>query len=201
MNHNIRHRLSAGARRDTILTAAIGLFSGKGFKGTTTRELSRAIGVTEPVLYEHFRTKHELYDAMMDRMAGEGMETFRSTLESASAAGPRAFTRALAHAIVEWFVRHPALIRLLLFSALQGEDISREFRNRAVARVAEAMERYARSNPSKIREDFDPQVAGRALYCLMVQHGLELVLFPGDAPHHQELVDLMADVLINGITS
>jgi AcrR family transcriptional regulator len=201
VNHHIRHRLSADARRDTIIDAAIRLFSEKGFKGTTTRELSTAVGVTEPVLYEHFRTKHELYEAMMDRMAEEGMSTFRAMLDTPASAEPREFVRALAHAVFGWFARHPAFIRLLLFSALEGEEISRRFHGRATARIVDAMACYAKSNAAKLRMDFDATVAAHALYCMLVQHGLTYVLFPEeDSRDHRERLDRMVEVLVGGIS-
>jgi AcrR family transcriptional regulator len=200
VNHPVRHRLSAHARRDTIIDAAIRLFSEKGFRGTTTRELSAAIGVTEPVLYEHFRTKHELYDAMMERMASEGLADFTSMLSASTAADPRTFVRALAHAIVAWFVRHPAFIRLLLFSALDGETLSRKFHDRASARVVETVASYANLNPA-LGGDLDPRVVGHALYCMMVQHGLIHVLFhQEDSRGDGDLVDKMVDAFMSGIS-
>ncbi|MBM3795616.1 MAG: helix-turn-helix transcriptional regulator [Acidobacteria bacterium] len=41
-----RERLSAFERRSAILNAAIDLFSTKGFRGTTTREIAAAVGVS-----------------------------------------------------------------------------------------------------------------------------------------------------------
>ena len=65
-------RLSSQARRAAILDAAVRLFSEKGFRGVTTRELAAAVGVSEPVLYQHFETKRDLYHAIIEERAVQG---------------------------------------------------------------------------------------------------------------------------------
>jgi AcrR family transcriptional regulator len=39
--------------------AAIHLFAEKGFRGATTRGLAAALGVSGPVLYQHFKNKRD----------------------------------------------------------------------------------------------------------------------------------------------
>ena len=64
MSHN--GRLSAEERRQAIADAVRGVFADKGFDGTTTRELAKAAGVSEALLYKHFPSKESLYAAMLD---------------------------------------------------------------------------------------------------------------------------------------
>lgn len=62
-------RLPSGERRQAIVTAVKGAFADKGFDGTTTRELARAAGVSEALLYKHFPSKESLYVAMLEACA------------------------------------------------------------------------------------------------------------------------------------
>jgi TetR/AcrR family transcriptional regulator len=62
---NWRVRVSGEERRRQIIEAATTLFSRKGFRGTTTREIARAVGVSEAMLFKHFATKEELYAAII----------------------------------------------------------------------------------------------------------------------------------------
>ena len=64
-----RMRLPSKERRQAIVTAVKGAFAAKGFDGTTTRELARAAGVSEALLYKHFPSKESLYGAMLDACA------------------------------------------------------------------------------------------------------------------------------------
>ncbi|MFN2456467.1 MAG: helix-turn-helix domain-containing protein, partial [Pyrinomonadaceae bacterium] len=64
------------------------VFSERGFRGTTTREIARAAGVSEAIIFRHFATKEELYSAILDRKACAGdMAEIRRTLSAAIARG------------------------------------------------------------------------------------------------------------------
>jgi AcrR family transcriptional regulator len=64
-----RIRLPSRERRQAIVTAVQGAFADKGFDGTTTRELARAAGFSEALLYKHFPSKESLYVAMLEACA------------------------------------------------------------------------------------------------------------------------------------
>jgi len=53
--------MTAKDRKLAIVKAALPLFARKGFAETTTKELARAAGVSEPLLYKHFPSKEALY--------------------------------------------------------------------------------------------------------------------------------------------
>jgi AcrR family transcriptional regulator len=61
-----RTRLSAKERKAAIVRAALPLFARKGYAETTTRDLARAAGVSEPLLYKHFPSKEALYDEIRE---------------------------------------------------------------------------------------------------------------------------------------
>src|SRR5918996_5525013 len=74
-------RLSAEERRHSIVDAVKGVFAEKGFDGTTTRELAKAAGVSEALLYKHFPSKESLYAAMLDACAkGPAFAQFKRIL-------------------------------------------------------------------------------------------------------------------------
>lgn len=89
-------RLPGAERRAAILRAALPLFAAHGFSGTTTRDLARAAGVTEPVLYRHFPSKGDLFEAVLegavarilDRLAAaiRGVEGLRRRLDALAGA-------------------------------------------------------------------------------------------------------------------
>jgi AcrR family transcriptional regulator len=59
-------RMPAKDRRTAIVTAALPLFARKGFASTTTKDLAKAAGVSEPLLYRHFPSKEALYLEIQD---------------------------------------------------------------------------------------------------------------------------------------
>ena len=49
------------SKRDAILKTAARLFAVQGFDGTTTIQIAREAGVTEPLIYYHFKGKDDLF--------------------------------------------------------------------------------------------------------------------------------------------
>ncbi len=60
---NPQPRLSAEERREQIIESARRVFEQTGFDGARTRDLAAAAGVNEALLYRHFGSKEELFDA------------------------------------------------------------------------------------------------------------------------------------------
>ena len=61
-NLNGKHPATlAEARKEAIVEAVQDVFAEKGFEGTTTRDLAKAAGVSEALLYKHFPSKESLY--------------------------------------------------------------------------------------------------------------------------------------------
>lgn len=77
-------RLSAPERRETLLGCACSVFSERSYRGTTTAEIARQAGVTEPILYRHFESKRQLFRACL----AEVWERVRSTWDRAIAEEP-----------------------------------------------------------------------------------------------------------------
>ena len=61
-----RARLDSEERRRGIVAAAMPLFARQGFAGTTTKEISRAAGVSEALVFQHFPSKAALYAQILE---------------------------------------------------------------------------------------------------------------------------------------
>src|SRR5512144_2199223 len=62
------HRLTADERRAEIIEAAVKAFASGGLAGTSTEEVARLAGVSQPYLFRLFGTKRELFIAAVERM-------------------------------------------------------------------------------------------------------------------------------------
>ena len=60
-----RIRLPAKERRTAVVETACRVFAKSSYRGSTTAQIARETGVTEPVLYRHFASKRELYLACL----------------------------------------------------------------------------------------------------------------------------------------
>jgi AcrR family transcriptional regulator len=62
----VSSRLSGPERRQAVVETACRVFAKSSYHGSTTAQIARETGVTEPVLYRHFASKRELYVACLD---------------------------------------------------------------------------------------------------------------------------------------
>ncbi|HET7856995.1 MAG TPA: TetR/AcrR family transcriptional regulator [Gaiellaceae bacterium] len=92
-------RLPAEERKAAVLKCACGIFSTGSYRGTTTAEIARRAGVTEPILYRHFQSKRELYLAVLDESWRGLRELWDKTLEQEQ--DPRYWLGALGRAYFE----------------------------------------------------------------------------------------------------
>lgn len=60
-------RMSAAERRQSILEAASRVFARGSYGSATTASIAREAGITEPVLYHHFKNKADMYSACLDQ--------------------------------------------------------------------------------------------------------------------------------------
>ncbi|MBI4891957.1 MAG: TetR/AcrR family transcriptional regulator [Acidobacteria bacterium] len=198
-----RARLTGAERRAAILEAAIQLFSQNGFRGTTTRQLAAAVGVSEPVLYQHFATKRELYDAIVDHLIeGTQAQFCQSLAQLGEKFTEREFFLWLGKLILEWYEQRPREVRLLLFSALEGHDLAQLWHQKAVSQFMEYVEAcYERQVAAGTFVQGDALFSARAFICMVGHYGQTRILFPEhglDLPAEQ-VVPLLVDLFLNGV--
>ena len=118
-------RLSAEARKEAIVEAVQDVFAAKGFDGTTTRELAKAAGVSEALLYKHFPSKESLYAAMLDGCA-KG-PTFAEASRILELDASTSTLVVMVHFMISHYVlgrpgdRHRAALNSLLVRSLLGD--------------------------------------------------------------------------------
>jgi TetR/AcrR family transcriptional regulator len=77
-------RLPAAERRQALIDVALDVFTEGSYRGTTTAEIAREAGVSEPILYRHFESKRDLYLACIE----ESWRRLRAFWEEAIAESP-----------------------------------------------------------------------------------------------------------------
>jgi len=72
-----RQLLDRAARRETILRGAAAAFAEKGYAGTSMEDVAAAAGITKLIVYRHFSSKEEIFEAAVlepvERMAKDLM--------------------------------------------------------------------------------------------------------------------------------
>ena len=73
-------RMRAPQRRRQLLEVAANLFARMWYRGTTTAELAKAAGITEPILYRHFDNKLDLFVTLVDEVGREVINGWEEAL-------------------------------------------------------------------------------------------------------------------------
>src|SRR5438128_6253179 len=74
-------RSTAAARRDDVLDAAMLEFAESGYEGTSTDDIARAAGISQPYLFRLFGTKKELFKASVARCFRRTLDAFQEAAE------------------------------------------------------------------------------------------------------------------------
>jgi AcrR family transcriptional regulator len=95
MNAQVAERKSAEIRREEILEAAMIEFAQGGLHGTSTEDIARRAGISQPYLFRLFGTKKELFLETVRRGFRHVLELFQ---EAAAANREGDVTRSMGHA-------------------------------------------------------------------------------------------------------
>lgn len=71
-----RQRMSAAERRELVLDAAVAEFAVHGMAGTSTEDVARRAGISQPYLFRLFPTKKALFVELVNRCFRQVQDTF-----------------------------------------------------------------------------------------------------------------------------
>ena len=130
-------RLPAARRRRQLLDVALERFASGGFHTTSMDEIAEAAGVTKPVLYQHFRSKRQLYLELLDDVGGQLMDAIAKA--TAAADGPRRQVEAGFAAYVRFMADRPQAFPLLFGSGARRDPEFADAVRRVEASIADAV--------------------------------------------------------------
>lgn len=202
-------RMAGEERRDQILRVAMSLFSNNGFRGTTTKEIAHAAGVSEAMVFRHFATKEDLYAAILDHKACSGGGSFDPALMAAEAIkekDDRRVFESLALGALDYHDHDPEFQRLLLHSALEKHKLAQMFFDEFVLKVYQFLGGYIRERQHDgALIEVDPAIVVRCFIGMVMHHSLNNNLWD---PKHRVLnisneaaAKHFTDILLNGITT
>ena len=199
-------RMTGEDRRLQILRVAMRLFSQRGFRGTTTKEIALAAGVSEAMVFRHFATKEELYSAILDHKAcvHESMAPLQVVAEAVANKDDRAVFEGLALDALNQHDCDPEFHRLLLHSALEEHELAQMFWEKFVKRVYRTLRGYIRERQREgAMKDVEPLVIVRAFIGMIIHHSLNNNLWD----RKQQLLKIsnkaaareFTNILLNGV--
>ena len=163
-------RLKGEERRRVIIEAALTLFSQKGFRGTTTKEIAQAAGCSEATLFKHFATKDALYSAILETKV-RIEEVLTQAMHMATRKDDAGVFRAVGLRALSRVEQDSPLMRLLLFSALEGHALAPIFFESQVRRLHEFLSSYIETRIADgVFRPVNPLVAARGFMGMIVHY-------------------------------
>lgn len=71
-------------RRSAVMRAGLEIFTEKGFHLASMDDIAERVGVSKPILYQHFSSKHELYLGILDERVDAIVQQVRGAIDAAS---------------------------------------------------------------------------------------------------------------------
>lgn len=147
-------------RREAILAAATRLFRERGFHQTGMDDIGFAVGITGPGLYRHFRSKHDLLAAVLER----GMEQAEAAVEEARAdtSSPRETLERFVDAAIGQAIEERGLHAIM---SQELQNLPPKDRRRMSRAGHHLFEEWVRTL-TKVRTDLSVAEAAAALYAV-----------------------------------
>jgi AcrR family transcriptional regulator len=106
--------------RDRILAAALEEFANRGFDGTTTAEIARRAGVTQPLVHYHFASKDALWRATVSGAFASAALSFDGVVQELADLDAVDQMKVLVRRFVRFSAAHPELGRIVSYEGVQG---------------------------------------------------------------------------------
>ena len=160
-----RKRLTAEERRKLIVGQAIALFAAQGFRATRVKDIADKVGTSDALVFQHFPTKRDLYDAILDELCARRHFT---EVEQLLYYEPQYDVEDVLTRLSVWVLdrteTEPAWLRLILYAALEQDDatadLTREHFQRIIDYVAyeiaegQAIGRFRPGEPKSYARSF-----------------------------------------------
>ena len=195
-------------RREQLCTIAMRLFSERGFRGTTTKEIAHAAGVSEAVIFKHFSNKDELYASILDHKACSHPfdNPFAEIADKIEQKDDFGVFYSMALNALNHHQEDEDFLRLMLHSALEGHDLARMFFENFITRIYDFLGSYIdqRQEEGAFRE-VEPRIVVRTFIGMFVHHSLNNILWDKEQKllkiSNEEAAREFATILLEGIKS
>ncbi len=194
-----RKRLPSGERRREFIAQAIEFFAENGFE-SSTRDLAKRLGVTQPLLYRYFPSKDDLiaevYSAVYVKRWKPEWEVLLADRTRPLADRLRQFYREYTEVVFtrDW-------MRIFLFAGLKGVDINIRYMGLVRSRILDPIVAEARAEAGLVdangpaESDFAWLIHGGIFY-----NGVRRVVYgEADATDVGAMIDNAVEAMLTGL--
>lgn len=160
-------RQTAEERRESILDAATIEFAAKGLHGTSTEDVARRAGISQPYVFRLFGTKNQLFAQTCRRCMREVREKMAAAADGLS--GEEAF-EAMGHAYMDFLAAEPLrlMLQMHMYAACAEPEV-REVAQGGYGELVRFVEERTGAEPARISRFFGKGMLTNVLAAMQVK--------------------------------
>ena len=197
-----KKRVSSERRRKQIIEVAMKLFSKKEFKGTTTKNIAKKVSINESILYRHFNTKEDIYQAIINTACSEKEKPIIHQ-ELIDKKDDHVIFKTIALEIMKRLEKNQTFTRLFLFSALEGHKLSDMFFKTRILKSFDNLADYLKKRMADgAIKKMNPELAARSFIGVLIYYMLVQEIYGGkkiETFKKEEVVDVFVEIFLKGM--
>ncbi|MBI4666439.1 MAG: TetR/AcrR family transcriptional regulator [Nitrospinae bacterium] len=190
-----------------ILAAAERLFAKAGFEAVSMNDVAKASGMSKANIFHHYKSKRDLYLAVMRCCAKDGHDNLRQSMENGASMGES--LRMISRNHMENIFAKERVTRLVWRGLLEdGERLGRDLAEKVFGENFQAMRDFIRAGQKRgdLRTDIDPAalalvIVGSNIFYFQARNifrHFPSVDFGDDMARYSEK---LMDILLNGVVA
>ena len=186
-------RLGAAERRSQLLRVARQTFGTNGFTATSMNDIATAAGVTKPVLYQHFASKHELFLEVLTDSGSQLIDAISIAVSTASTS--REKLENAVGAYVSFFAEAPANYRVIYGEGVRTEP---EFQQTHAALI-DSFQKFTAEHIDIATLDHDLRLLAATAVAGQLEAIVGSWISGGQAQSPERVVDLASSLAWRGL--
>jgi len=181
---------------EQLLWAAEELFAERGYRQTTVAQICARAGIATGSFYAHFRSKAEIFAALVRRINADLRFVMREAMEGAG--GQRELERACFHAFSEMLSGRPRIDRIVRESEFVAPAQFREYYERLARHYARGVRQAQLAGQVDVR--YDPEVIAYIVAGIGHFIGMRWADWTAGGHVREEVLDEVLAMLARGLT-
>lgn len=200
MGVNLKREAQLEKTHQAILDAARTLFLSRGYQGTSTRDIAKAVGITQPALYHHFDDKEVIYLQVIKTVGSEIKAGIDAVNQSSAALSAEERLVKITQVLTD---AHPRDIFTIIHSSF-GELKPANMRQLGMifqTDYVRPIENYFKSKDVELRRDIQPEAAAEFYITSLSPLFSKFHRIGGADLTQEEHIRLLLDLILHGLVS
>lgn len=194
-------------RRMQILEAAAIIFPQKGYAATTLQDIAQAAGISSSTIYQHFRSKEDLFIALTESLSFiDILDHINQSLDEKNDIDIEDVRKSLikvGEGFLDTHMRNAEIVRMFIAESRDFPDVGRRYCQRLVSPVEKLLNKYLSAQMKRgLLREVNVELAVHAFYGIFLNFVVTQKLLVGEEILHfpkKNRVSSLVDIYLAGL--